>query len=55
MIATFFPVSKSAGTGLIQPFSQALSTIAHSIVLIVTGLSEILSVQASWQGAGQMR
>ena len=41
--------------GLIRPFSQALSTIAHSIVLIVTGTSSMFSVQAASQGAGQMR
>jgi len=32
----FWPVFTSAGSGLIQPFAQARSTIAHSMVLIVT-------------------
>jgi hypothetical protein len=45
MIATFLPVFFVGGSGLIQPFCQARSTIAHSMVLIVTGLSMILSVQ----------
>ena len=43
------------GSGLTQPISQALSAIACSIVLIVTGWFSRLSVQASSQGAGQMR
>ena len=33
---------------------QALSTIAHSIFLIVTGLSSIFNVQAASQGAGHI-
>ena len=43
------------GSGLIQPCSQARSTIAHSIVLIVTGVSWRLSVQEASHGAGQTR
>ena len=55
MTATFLPVLAGAISGLIQPFSQARSTIAHSMVLIVTGLSSMLSVQEASHGAGQMR
>ena len=40
---------------MIQPSSQPRSTMAHSIVLMVTGLSSMLSVQAASHGAGQMR
>ena len=43
------------GSGWTQPISQALSAIACSIVLMATGWSSRLSVQASSQGAGQMR
>ena len=43
------------GCGTIQPSSQPRSTIAHSIDLMVTGLSLMLSVQAASHGAGQMR
>jgi hypothetical protein len=49
------PVFSGAISGLIQPFVQALSTMAHSIVLMVTGMSSMLSVQEASQGAGQMR
>ena len=55
MTATFLPVFTSGGWGLTQSFSQALSTMAHSIDLIVTGLSMRFSVQDASQGAGQMR
>jgi hypothetical protein len=55
MIATFLPVLRAAGSGLIQPDSIALSAIAHSMLLIVTGLSSILSVQEASHGAGQTR
>ena len=34
----FCPCVTSAGSGLTQPFAKARSTIAHSMVLIVTGL-----------------
>ena len=44
-----------ATSGAIQPFCQALSTIAHSIVLMVTGVSSRFSVQDASQGAGQTR
>ena len=43
----------AAGCGVIQPSSQARSTIAHSISLIVTASSLIVRTQASSQGAGQ--
>jgi hypothetical protein len=49
------PVFFVGGSGCTQPFSQARSTIAHSIVLIVTGLSMMFSVQDASHGAGQMR
>jgi len=42
-------------TGRTQPISQARSMIAHSIVLIATGVSSRFSVQASSHGAGQTR
>ena len=42
-------------SGLIQPFAIARSAIAHSIVLMVTGLSSMLSVQDASHGAGQTR
>jgi hypothetical protein len=41
--------------GLIQPSPSPLSTMAHSIVLMVTGVSSMLSVQEASQGAGQTR
>ncbi len=45
----------SGGSGSIQPSSHPRSTMAHSIVLIVTGLSSMFSVQDASHGAGQMR
>ena len=45
----------AGGCGTIQPSSQPRSTIAHSIDLMVTGLSSMFSVQAASHGAGQMR
>ena len=53
--ATCLPVFFVAGSGLIQPFSQAVSTIAHSMDLMATASSLMLRVQAASQGAGQMR
>ncbi len=53
--ATRLPVPRGDGRGVIQPSSQPLSTMAHSIVLMVTGLSMMFSVQEASQGAGQMR
>ena len=55
MIATFLPVLAGAISGFSQPLSQARSTMAHSMVLMVTGLSSMLSVQDASHGAGQMR
>ena len=55
MTATRLPVRVTGACGAIQPISQPLSTMAHSIDLMVTGLSLMLSVHASSQGAGQMR
>ena len=53
--ATRLPVRRSGTYGSAQPSCQARSTIAHSIVLIVTGLSSMFSVQAASHGAGQTR
>jgi hypothetical protein len=53
--ATRLPVRRSGTWGLIQPSSQALSTMAHSMVLMATGASSMFRVQAASQGAGQMR
>ena len=55
MTATFLPVLSGLICGVIQPSSQPLSTMAHSIVLMVTGVSWMLSVQLASHGAGQMR
>src|SRR5438552_13820355 len=54
-MATFLPVLVSAGSGATQPSSKALSAMAHSIVLMVTGLSLRLSVQEASHGAGHTR
>ena len=53
--ATFLPVFAAGGSGLIQPLPMARSAIAHSMVLMVTGLSSMLSVQDASHGAGQTR
>ena len=53
--ATRLPVLRGADLGWIQPSSQPRSTISHSMVLIVTGLSSMLSVHEASHGAGQMR
>jgi len=42
-IATFLPVFAADGSGL-RPCAMARSAIAHSIVLMVTGLSSMLRV-----------
>jgi len=42
-------------SGFTQPSVMARSAIAHSMVLMVTGLSSMLSVQDASHGAGQMR
>ena len=46
---------RAGGSGLTHPSAKARSTIAHSIVLMVTGLSSMLSVQDASHGAGQTR
>jgi hypothetical protein len=40
-MATRFPVRLPGGTGLIHPMAKALSMMAHSMLLIVTGGSLI--------------
>ena len=52
--ATRLPVLWAAILGLIQPSSQARSTMAHSMVLMVTGTSSMLRVHEASQGAGQI-
>ena len=52
--ATFFPVFRSDILGSIQPSSQPRSIIAHSILLMVTGLSVIFKVHAASHGAGHI-
>ena len=54
-MATRLPVLVSGGCGLTQPAAKALSAMVHSIDLMVTGTSMMLSVQAASQGAGQTR
>ena len=46
---------RAGGSGLTQPSSKARSTMAHSMVLMVTGLSSMLSVHDASHGAGQTR
>ena len=55
MMATLLPVFCLATSGLTQPISQPLSMMAHSIDLMVTGVSSMLRVQEASQGAGQTR
>ena len=55
MTATFLPVLFGLMSGTIQPFSKPLSTMAHSIVLMLTGESMMLIVHAASHGAGQTR
>ena len=54
-MAIRLPVLCAGGSGLSQPSAQARSTIAHSIVLMVTELSCRFSVHEASQGAGQTR
>ena len=54
-MATRLPVFVSGGSGVTQPSSKALSAMAHSMDLMVTGTSMMFSVQAASHGAGQMR
>mmetsp|Transcript_67087 Transcript_67087/g.165503 ORF Transcript_67087/g.165503 Transcript_67087/m.165503 type:complete len:257 (-) Transcript_67087:1686-2456(-) len=55
MTATFLPVRMAGGWGLIQPCSKALSMMAHSMFLIVTGFSMMPSTHAPSHGAGHTR
>ena len=54
-MAMRLPVFVSGGSGAIQPSLKPRSAIAASIVLIVTGTSSMLSVQAASHGAGHTR
>ena len=53
--AAVLPVRNAGGSGLIQPSSNARSTIDCSICLIVTASSLMSSTHADSHGAGQMR
>jgi hypothetical protein len=55
MMATFLPVRVWGGQGTIQPSSKALSMMAHSMFLIVTGCSMMPSTHAPSHGAGHTR
>src|SRR5580658_10462647 len=50
--ATDFPVLAAGGSGFTQPSAKARSMMVHSIVLMVTGLSSMLSVRDASHGAG---
>src|SRR5665213_2276677 len=52
--ATFLPVLCAGNSGL-RPCAMARSAISQSMVLMLTGLSSILSVHDASQGAGQTR
>ena len=54
-MATRLPLPRGLNTGPIQPSRNPRSTISHSIVLIVTGLSSMFSVHAASHGAGHTR
>src|SRR5262245_61926764 len=54
MTAIFLPVLRCGLSGL-RPWAIARSAISHSIVLMVTGFSSMLSVQDASHGAGQTR
>ncbi|MCU0256282.1 MAG: hypothetical protein MUF60_06035 [Vicinamibacterales bacterium] len=54
-MATRLPVRVAGGSGTIQPSSNARSTIAHSIALIVTGSWSRPSVHEPSHGAGHTR
>src|SRR5262249_10175183 len=53
--ATVLPLLRDGGSGFTQPCSKARSTMAHSMVLMVTGSSRMLSVHEASHGAGQTR
>ena len=52
--ATFLPVFFDGFSGF-SPAAMARSAMAHSIDLMVTGFSSMLSVQDASHGAGQTR
>ena len=54
-MAMRLPVFFSGGWGAIQPSSKARSAMAHSIVLMATGTSSMLSVHEASHGAGHTR
>ncbi len=51
----FLPLLLDGGCGVIHPFSNPLSIMAHSMFLMVTGGSLMPSTQDPSQGAGQTR
>ena len=53
--ATFLPVRDSGGSGTIQPSAKPRSTIAHSMLLMVTAGSLMPSTHDPSHGAGQTR
>ena len=53
--ATVLPVFTGLICGVTQPSSKPLSMMAHSIDLMLTGVSGMFSVQLASHGAGQMR
>src|SRR5690606_29118553 len=53
--ATFLPVLRLGGCGLIQPLSQPWSMMACSIDLMPTGSLLMFSVHAASHGAGHTR
>ena len=53
--ATRRPVRRAGGRGVIQPSSKACSTMADSMLLIVTAGLLMASTHADSQGAGQIR
>src|ERR1700760_2625047 len=55
MTATVLPVRTWGGLGTIQPISNPLSIMAHSIDLMPTGSSLMPRTQAPSHGAGQTR
>ena len=54
-MATRLPVFTAAGWGTIQPSAKPRSAMAHSMDLMVTGLSSMFRVQLASHGAGQTR
>ena len=54
-MAIVLPVLSFATSGLTQPSFHPRSMMAHSIDLMVTGVSSMFSVHELSHGAGQMR